>query len=547
MTTVAVTKYELSLGQTTVTFANNVASFSPTASNPFLYVDNTGLYYTISSSAAALVGYNGDFTSTTLTIPNTISYDNTQYTVTSIGVNAFKNNTTLTTVVFNDGLLTIGNYAFQAANAIKTLNWGKSAITEFGTDAFNGNLGISYTTTIKLAGTAATSSINIMTGQYGRESSMAFSREVNTKDASSYISISSVTGLLTFRSDTPSGSYTITITINSRAYGIQSFTVNFNVENKTDSADSIVLASLLKRYKVKGSTNSMLKVLARTYKSYLALENTIRNQLGYSMTMFLQKLSGSDEVAFLALLSTDNLALVLSSTDASIIKNIAANFNTDILSHNQLNEFADKIAALTDSQIANLTTDQRNELFKAINSIQTVVKISTIDMKLTALQISIAATSQDYISLESIVPLLKQFAPTVDSKTTFAALNNTTYTTIGELDVALGAQVTTILNSSISPAEKYVFLSLLSTENFALVLSSTTNVDISSYINSSSTLSTIQKSEFAITISNLTTDQLSKLSTNQKTELQEVASVVATFTTDATTISKLDALIKSLK
>ena len=65
------------------------------------------------SKTAALTGYSGAKPTGILEIPATVTVDNVEYSVTSIGNNAFSNCTGLTSVTIPNSVTSIGNNAFS--------------------------------------------------------------------------------------------------------------------------------------------------------------------------------------------------------------------------------------------------------------------------------------------------------------------------------------------------------------------------------------------------------------------------------------------------
>lgn len=73
----------------------------------------------------------------TVKIPDTVYLDGTQYTVTSVADNAFKNNKKIKKVVISDSVKKIGKNAFAGCTNLKTVKMGKN-VTTIGEKAFYG-------------------------------------------------------------------------------------------------------------------------------------------------------------------------------------------------------------------------------------------------------------------------------------------------------------------------------------------------------------------------------------------------------------------------
>lgn len=74
-------------------------------------------------------------TGTSLTVPATVTIDGVIYRVTSIGANAFKNNTKLLKVKIGENVTTIGAGAFYGCSKLKSITLGKN-VTSIGNKAF---------------------------------------------------------------------------------------------------------------------------------------------------------------------------------------------------------------------------------------------------------------------------------------------------------------------------------------------------------------------------------------------------------------------------
>ena len=95
------------------------------------FAETDGDYtYTVTNGEATVTGYLG--ADTAVTVPSTLG----GCPVTSIGNNAFQNNTTLTAVSFPDTLVSIGNYAFATCTALQSVVIPNS-VTTLGTSVFD--------------------------------------------------------------------------------------------------------------------------------------------------------------------------------------------------------------------------------------------------------------------------------------------------------------------------------------------------------------------------------------------------------------------------
>ena len=106
-----------------------------------------GLYYTFNGTTAT-VTYPGDAEPTAdapssytgdIVIPATVTYGGQEYSVTSVGNNAFRYST-VTSVTFAEGLKTIGDHAFQCCRGLTTVELPNS-VGALGKEAFAGASG----------------------------------------------------------------------------------------------------------------------------------------------------------------------------------------------------------------------------------------------------------------------------------------------------------------------------------------------------------------------------------------------------------------------
>lgn len=86
--------------------------------HPFVVIPNgqSEYEYTVNNNSATITKYNG--TDTVITIPNQID----GYTVSAIGDNAFKDNTSLTVVTIPNGVTSIGSAAFRGCSNLQSVS-----------------------------------------------------------------------------------------------------------------------------------------------------------------------------------------------------------------------------------------------------------------------------------------------------------------------------------------------------------------------------------------------------------------------------------------
>ena len=100
-----------------------------------------GIYYNITSSTDKTVGvtfrgsyydsYNNEYTGS-IVIPDSVTYQDVTYSVTSIGKNAFYNCTGLTSVTIPNSVTSIGDYAFYKCSGLTTVNFNAENCTTMG-------------------------------------------------------------------------------------------------------------------------------------------------------------------------------------------------------------------------------------------------------------------------------------------------------------------------------------------------------------------------------------------------------------------------------
>lgn len=101
------------------------------------FSDNN-VYYTITSEST--VEASGYYTSASygpLTVPETVTYEGVQYTVTGIGNHAFKDKTKISDVILPETIIYIGEEAFARCSSMHTVNLPNS-IESIGASAFAG-------------------------------------------------------------------------------------------------------------------------------------------------------------------------------------------------------------------------------------------------------------------------------------------------------------------------------------------------------------------------------------------------------------------------
>ena len=112
--------------------------------------DVDGIYYNITSSGDKTVavtyyslddsGYSGD-----VTIPETVTYEGTEYRVTAINTFAFSGCSGLTSVTIHEGVTTIGDFAFYDCTGLTSVMIPES-VTAIGSNAFSGCTGLTSVT-----------------------------------------------------------------------------------------------------------------------------------------------------------------------------------------------------------------------------------------------------------------------------------------------------------------------------------------------------------------------------------------------------------------
>ncbi|MDE6026596.1 MAG: leucine-rich repeat domain-containing protein, partial [Muribaculaceae bacterium] len=100
----------------------------------YTYQDQT-LNYTVLDEEEKTVSVSGHYQSEKIVVPSTVTFGNTQYSVTSIGENAFINCSTLTSVEIPNSVTQIGSWAFSGCSAMTSVAIPNS-VKEIGNGAF---------------------------------------------------------------------------------------------------------------------------------------------------------------------------------------------------------------------------------------------------------------------------------------------------------------------------------------------------------------------------------------------------------------------------
>ena len=94
----------------------------------FTVTDATNKYVSVAKGSSTPSGK--------VTIPQTVNYEDDEYTVTSIEADGFYNCTAITSVIIPEGVTTIGNWAFASCTKMTTITIPES-VTTIGSQAFN--------------------------------------------------------------------------------------------------------------------------------------------------------------------------------------------------------------------------------------------------------------------------------------------------------------------------------------------------------------------------------------------------------------------------
>ena len=101
-------------------------------------VQINGLWYSLSEITAEVIKYKNDVKySGSIVIPSSVSYNDIEYSVTSIGKEAFYDCADLTSVTMPNSVTSIGSYAFDWCSNLTSVTIPNS-VTNVGQDAFSG-------------------------------------------------------------------------------------------------------------------------------------------------------------------------------------------------------------------------------------------------------------------------------------------------------------------------------------------------------------------------------------------------------------------------
>jgi hypothetical protein len=93
--------------------------------------------YNITGVETVEVGINSNYTSSSLTIPNIVTNNSVNYSVTSIKTAAFQFNTFITSVIFPSSLKTINSNSFYSCKSLTSIDLTNcTSLTSFGANSF---------------------------------------------------------------------------------------------------------------------------------------------------------------------------------------------------------------------------------------------------------------------------------------------------------------------------------------------------------------------------------------------------------------------------
>ena len=98
------------------------------------YLDKTAKTVKVTYRGSSYYDYSNEYTGS-VTIPSSVTYSGTTYSVTSIGYAAFYGCTGLTSITIPNSVTTIGDYAFYYCNGLTSVTIGNS-VTSIGSAAF---------------------------------------------------------------------------------------------------------------------------------------------------------------------------------------------------------------------------------------------------------------------------------------------------------------------------------------------------------------------------------------------------------------------------
>ena len=108
-----------------------------TATIAFAQTKIDGIYYYLNNSNQTAEVTNGDYYSGDIIIPEKVTYNSTEYSVTSIGYSAFTRCSSLTSITIPNSVTSIGNYAFSDCTRLTSITIPNS-VTSIGYCAFYG-------------------------------------------------------------------------------------------------------------------------------------------------------------------------------------------------------------------------------------------------------------------------------------------------------------------------------------------------------------------------------------------------------------------------
>ena len=109
-------------------------------------VEINGIYYNlVSKIKEAEVARNPNNYTGSVVIPEKFTYENVEYSVTSIGTEAFYNCSGLTSVTIGNSVTTIGDQAFYGCSRLTSVTIPNS-VTSIGNSAFSGCTGLTSVT-----------------------------------------------------------------------------------------------------------------------------------------------------------------------------------------------------------------------------------------------------------------------------------------------------------------------------------------------------------------------------------------------------------------
>ena len=168
-----------------------------------------GIYYNLDSTAkTATVTYTGSTSSSgnnylgDITIPATVTYGGTTYSVTSIGNNAFINCSGLTSITIPKSVTTIGWSAFSVCTGLTSVTIGNS-VTSIGSYAFSGCTGLTSITIPNSVTSIGSSAFEGCTGL----TSITIPNSVTSIGSGAFCYCTSLTSITIGNSVTSIGSY----------------------------------------------------------------------------------------------------------------------------------------------------------------------------------------------------------------------------------------------------------------------------------------------------------------------------------------------------